>query len=363
MKRKLFLIFLLHFFAIKAQESSNSVSLLFMGDIMGHSPQIEGAYDNEKKAYDYIPVFEKVKHIFQKHDFVIGNLEVTLAGKPFKGYPQFSSPDELAVACKESGIGVLVTANNHSCDRGKQGIIRTLDVLDSLQIAHTGTFRNQEEFEKNNLLVLSKNHITIGILNYTYGTNGLPIPKPTVVNLIDLEKMKVDIQKAKEQVLDQLIVVIHWGVEYQQIQHKEQEKIADFLFNNGVDIIIGGHPHVLQPMHYYPKNALHNGRLLVYSLGNFVSNQRKPNTDGGAMFELTLLKDKQGTHIVDSGYHLVWVNRSPKENKKYLYEVLPCREYENANFKDLDVKAIESMKTFIQNSRDLFKRNTFIEEK
>ena len=161
-------------------------------------PQIEGAYDIETKQYNYMPVFDKIKHKFAQVDFAIANLEVTLAGEPYTGYPQFSSPDALAVACRDSGIDVLVTANNHTCDRGKKGIIRTLDVLDSLKIAHTGTFRNKADFEKHNLLVLSKNGISVGILNYTYGTNGLPVPEPTIVNKINLNLMKQDIEKAKK---------------------------------------------------------------------------------------------------------------------------------------------------------------------
>ncbi|MFK8271539.1 CapA family protein [Capnocytophaga stomatis] len=363
--RKIFFLLLLTFvFKINAQQSGNTMSLLFMGDVMGHSPQIDGAYNPETKTYDYQPVFEKVKHLFEKVDFAIANLEVTLAGKPYKGYPQFSSPDALAVACKESGIDAFVTANNHSCDRGKDGIIRTLDVLDSLGMAHTGTFRNQEDFDENNLLILSKNGITVGILNYTYGTNGLPIPEPTIVNLIDLEKIKLDLQKAKEKNLDKLIAVIHWGVEYQQKQNKKQEEIADFLFSNGVDIIIGGHPHVLQPMYYTPMTGLHNERLVVYSLGNFVSNQRKSPCDGGAMLEITLFKDGQATQIIDHGYHLVWVNKTQKINSKHhLFEILPCKEYESENFKDLDEKAIESMNIFIENSRNLFKNNILVREK
>ena len=114
---------------LTAQEAGNRLSLLFMGDVMGHGPQVEGAYDAKTKQYDYEPVFDKIKHKFAEADFAIANLEVTLGGKPYKGYPQFSSPDALAVACQNSGIDVLVTANNHTCDRRKKGIIRTLDVL------------------------------------------------------------------------------------------------------------------------------------------------------------------------------------------------------------------------------------------
>ena len=175
------------FFSITfAQETGSRMSLLFMGDVMGHIPQVEGAYNADNKQYDYMP---------------------------------------LAAACRDSGIDVLVTANNHTCDRGKKGIIRTLNVLDSLKIAHTGTFRNKAEFDKKNLLVLSKNGISVGILNYTYGTNGLPVPEPTVVNRIDFNLMKQDIEKAKKAQLDKLIVVIHWGIEYQQKQNKNQEEV------------------------------------------------------------------------------------------------------------------------------------------
>ena len=214
------LLTFLFFSTTFAQETASRMSLLFMGDVMGHIPQVEGAYNDDTKRYDYMPVFDKIKHKFAQVDFAIANLEVTLAGKPYKGYPQFSSPDALAAACRDSGIDVLVTANNHTCDRGKKGIIRTLNVLDSLKIAHTGTFRNKAEFDKKNLLVLSKNGISVGILNYTYGTNGLPVPEPTVVNRIDLNLMKQDIEKAKKAQLDKLIVVIHWGIEYQQKQNK-----------------------------------------------------------------------------------------------------------------------------------------------
>ena len=151
---RLLLIILVFPAFLTAQEAGNRLSLLFMGDVMGHGPQVEGAYDAKTKQYDYEPVFAKIKHKFAEADFAIANLEVTLGGKPYKGYPQFSSPDALAVACQNSGIDVLVTANNHTCDRGKKGIIRTLDVLDSLKIAHTGTFRDKVAFDKHNLLVL-----------------------------------------------------------------------------------------------------------------------------------------------------------------------------------------------------------------
>nr|WP_314289102.1 CapA family protein [uncultured Capnocytophaga sp.] len=357
------ILFFLLTLSVTAQESGNRLTLLFVGDVMGHMPQVEGAYNAETKQYDYTPVFDKIRHKFAQYDFTIANLEVTLAGKPYKGYPQFSSPDALATGCKDSGIDVMVTANNHTCDRGKAGIIRTLDVLDSLKIAHTGTFRDRGEFEKKNLLVLSKNGVSVGILNYTYGTNGLPVPAPTIVNRIDFDLMKQDIEKAKKASLDKLIVVIHWGIEYQQKQNKQQEEVAKFLFENGVDIIIGGHPHVLQPMYYSSQTGLHKEQFVVYSLGNFVSNQRKSPSDGGAMVGLTLFKDSRGTRVIDKGYYLVWVNRTRKANHKYLFEILPCKEYEKNHYKDLSEEAKDSMNIFISNSRKLFKNNVRVEEK
>ena len=121
-------------------ESTDSLTLTFIGDIMGHTSQIKSAFNSDSNTYDYRDVFSKMPSVIKSSDFAIANLEVTLAGKPYTGYPSFSSPDELAVACKESGIDVLVTANNHSCDKGKKGILRTIKVLDSLKIKHTGTF-------------------------------------------------------------------------------------------------------------------------------------------------------------------------------------------------------------------------------
>jgi poly-gamma-glutamate synthesis protein (capsule biosynthesis protein) len=347
-------LLLLSFITIKAQDSLSlsTMSLLFIGDIMGHDSQINAAYDVSSKSYNYDEVFAKVSPIFKKHDFAIANLEVTLAGKPFKGYPQFSSPDELAVATKNSGINTLLTANNHSCDRGKQGIVRTIKVLDSLGINHTGTFLNSNERESLNLLILSKNEIRVGILNYTYGTNGLSVPSPTIVNRIDKIQMASDIEKSKAANLDKLIVVMHWGKEYSSYASSSQIDITHFLFDKGVDIIIGSHPHVIQPMEYYEKTKDHPEQLVAFSLGNFISNQRKRKTDGGAMVGITLTKQRDETRISNSGYYLIWVNK-PIVNGVKKFEVVPCAEYESINFPSIDVESINKMKLFMKDSRIL----------
>ena len=127
---------------LAAQNADSVVTLLFAGDIMGHDAQIAAAYNESTKTYDYTDCFSYIKPYVEKADFALANFEVTLAGPPFKGYPQFSSPDALAVAVKDCGFDALVTANNHTCDGGRVGVVRTLDVLDSLQIPHTGTFHD-----------------------------------------------------------------------------------------------------------------------------------------------------------------------------------------------------------------------------
>lgn len=362
-KKNITFLFILCSLIVFAQEivQKDSITIVFMGDIMGHSPQIKAAYDKKTKTYNYDDVFKNVAPIIKKADFAIANLEVTLAGKPYKGYPQFSSPDALAVAAKKSGIDILVTANNHSCDRGKKGILKTLNVLDTLKIPHTGTFRNIKEKVASNLLIFNKNNIKVGLLNYTYGTNGLPIPEGTFVNEIDTLKILRDINYSKFQnkTFDKLIVMLHWGNEYKSNPSKEQVKIADFLFKNGVDIIIGGHPHVLQKMEFTKKTKTAKEKLITYSLGNFVSNQRTRKRDGGAMVQLTLTKTNGITKISNAGYYLTWVYKH-KVDGKDKFEIVPCATYEANKFSDINEKDREKIKLFMSDSRALFKKNNLL---
>ena len=296
---------------------------------------------------------------------MVANLEVTLAGKPFTGYPTFSSPKELAADCLHSGINVMVTANNHSCDRGKVGITSTLYQLDSLGIKHTGTFYDLIDRVMHNLLILEKNNLRVGVLNYTYGTNGLPIPNPTQVNRLDTLQIKRDILSAQSRKLDKLIAVVHWGIEYATTPNEAQKRMADFLFRNGVDYIIGGHPHVLQPMELRGR-AAESQQFVIYSLGNFISNQRKRHTDGGLMLKLTLVKgaNKQ-TRLITPEYYLTWVHLYDKDGKKH-YEILPCAETEQQGYPEMTPQAVKQMKIFVEDTRKLFKKHnkgTIIEKK
>jgi hypothetical protein len=330
---------------------SASVTLLFAGDIMQHGPQIEAALSSDDSSYNYHPCFRYVKPVVSEYDFAIANLEVTLAGKPFTGYPQFSALDELAVAVRDAGFDVLATANNHSCDRGKAGLLRTLKVLDSLKIMRTGTFRDSADLAGHHPLILKKNEITIALFNYTYGTNGLPVSAPTIVNLIDSSRLVSDLKAARKPGVDFVIVFFHWGNEYQSYQSKEQEKLARISRKNGADVVIGSHPHVIQPMEYFaPDDSNTVGHLLVYSLGNYVSNQRDRYRDGGAMIGFTLTKTWNKKTVTNPEYHLTWVH-TPYEHGKKQYYIIPVKQFENDT--TLDASSLLKLRQFAKDSREL----------
>jgi len=294
---------------------------------MGHNEQIIGAKDSNTGGYNYEPTFRFVKPVIEKADIAIANLEVTLAGPPFSGYPQFSSPDALAVAAKDAGFDVLILANNHALDRGAAGFKRTLRILDSLQIPHTGTFYDSTDRRLNYPLILEKNDMRIALLNYTYGTNGLEISPPFIINRIDTDLIKRDLEKARKASPDYVIVTIHWGLEYERAANAEQKKLASFILKNGADVIIGSHPHVVQPVELICGADSAVSQLVVYSLGNYVSNQRAQFKDGGIMFTLDLQKTGSGTRIDRYSYIPSWVYREELNNKSVFY-IMPVSLYE-----------------------------------
>ncbi|MCK4920628.1 MAG: CapA family protein [Bacteroidales bacterium] len=314
------LLFLIRTLDLSGQGAE--LKLVFAGDIMGHDSQIASAYDG--KSYNYDTCFSLIKPILDNADIAIANLEVTLAGPPFKGYPQFSSPDELAISAKNAGFDLLINANNHSLDRRKSGLERTNQVLEDKNIIHTGTFNNEYSRIKSYPLIIEKNGIRLALLNYTYGTNGLKVQSPNIVNYIDKETIQKDLQKAKLAKPDFTIVTIHWGSEYQRIQNTEQEDLAKFILDKGANAIIGSHPHVVQPIKTYKYD--NENRLVVYSLGNFISNQRKRYTDGGILFEMKLKKDAVSTRLDKYNYFPVWVHKPKKQNAGNYFVLTPSNK-------------------------------------
>jgi poly-gamma-glutamate synthesis protein (capsule biosynthesis protein) len=342
-------------FAAKAQDTTR-ISLLFAGDVMGHDSQIASAYDPVSKKYDYSSCFQFIAPYIKAADLSIANLEVTLAGKPFKGYPQFSSPDALAVELKNIGFDALVTSNNHCVDRGKRGLERTIKVLDSLQIPHTGTFKDSASRSREYPLMLYKNGFTIALLNYTYGTNGLPVYKPNIVNMLDTAMIRRDIRKAKTMKPDVIIVFTHWGSEYQSLPSKATINITEFCFRHGAQLVIGAHPHVIQPMEWRKEK----NQFVAYSLGNFISGQRKRYTDGGSLAYVELEKvtykpDSALTRIDSAGYYLAWVYRTVDAKKDYY--MLPAPEYTTKSSSFVkDAASREAYKLFLDDSRLLSNR-------
>jgi poly-gamma-glutamate capsule biosynthesis protein CapA/YwtB (metallophosphatase superfamily) len=331
------------------------LSLVFAGDIMGHDEQIAGAWDTATASYNYEPTFRYIKPYIEQADIAIANFEVTLAGPPYRGYPQFSSPDALAVAARDAGFDVFIMANNHALDRGKSGFVRTLDMLDSLGIIHTGTFKDPESRSLNYPLILEKNNLRIALLNYTYGTNGIDIPKPFIINRIDTLVIRKDLEKARLAGPDHTIVTIHWGEEYQRGENRQQRDLARFILACGADIIIGSHPHVVQPVQLYLKGDSTKPNVVVYSLGNFVSNQRAQYKDGGIVFEIKLMRTVQGTRVNEFSYMPSWVYREDRSGKSTFY-VLPVSLYEKDN-SIIDLKDYDKYKIarFAQDTREHLK--------
>ena len=332
------------------------ITLLFAGDLMQHQGQITAAQQTDG-TYDYSPCFEPIKEEIGRADIAIGNLEVTLGGKPYTGYPAFSAPDAYLAAIQAAGFDVLLTANNHCLDRRRKGLERTVRQLDSLQIPHAGTYTDPEERTKRYPLLLEKNGFRIALLNYTYGTNGIRLTAPNVVNYMDKTVMAEDIKAAQALRPDVIIACMHWGVEYQSLPSREQQALANWLLQEGVTHIIGSHPHVVQPMELRTDSLTGQQHVVAYSLGNFVSNMSARKTDGGALLTLELTKDST-TRVNRCEYQLVWTARpSLSQNKNFI--LYPIHTVPDS----LPETALNRLKIFIKDTRELFsKHNRGIEE-
>ena len=342
---------------------TDTLRLVFTGDIMGHSPQISSAQVVKNQEYDYTPCFQYIKPILQQADLAIGNLELTLPGKPpYTGYPMFRSPDALAVALKDAGFDILVTANNHSNDSHGAGVINTIRTIEDLGFLQTGTFRHQRDRDAFYPLMVYKNGFKLALLNYTYDTNGVPTQAPTIVNLIDTVRMGLDLAESRARKPHFIIVVMHWGLEYQLQENADQRRIARFLIRNGADLVIGMHPHVVQPIRTESvqlPNGAQKEAIVVYSLGNFISNQQQPNTDGGILFQVDLLKTK-GSPQVRVGQHgiiPIWRYIHKSASGKPTFYALPIARLESQPelFKGMAATARAAMARYVTGVRKRLK--------
>lgn len=300
-----------------------SAEIVFAGDAMQHSAQLDAAR-RPGGVYDYKGCFDEVADYIEDADFAVVNLEVPLGGRPYTGYPCFSAPDSYADALVDAGFDLLLTANNHTLDRHDRGLVRTINRLDSIEVPHIGTYFNLADRSSRLPYIADINGIKVGFLNYTYGTNGIELRTDAVVDYIDRNVMADDISALRDAGAELICVCPHWGVEYRLLPEQSQRSLTDFLVEQGADMIIGGHPHVIQPMELRERP---DGRkvAVVYSLGNFISNMKTRDTRGGAMARVSISRDEHG-HACVTGLNYSLVFTEPPEHTGGNFRLVPAEE-------------------------------------
>ncbi|MCM3718747.1 CapA family protein [Fictibacillus phosphorivorans] len=277
----------------KPVEKSTSLTLAAVGDILIHDTVYNKA-KQQSGQYNFNPNFVPVKSYLTQPDITVANQETMIGGTQhgLSSYPSFNSPHEVGDALKENGVDLVTLANNHTLDRGEKVILSALNYWNEIDVVYTGAYASQED--QQNIRLMKKNDITVSFLSYTYGTNGIPVPtgKDHLVNLIEAEKIKKEIKRAKE-ISDVSVVSLHFGNEYERMPNDFQKEMVKVVTEAGGDIIIGHHPHVLQPVKW--ETASDGSKTFVaYSLGNFLSGQRGNFKDIGGVVQLTVTKHVKG---------------------------------------------------------------------
>ncbi len=301
-----------------AMMADTDATLLFAGDAMMHQAQIDAAR-TAGGNYDYTSCFSEIAPLIGNADYAVVNLETPLGRSGFTGYPCFNAPVSYAEALHDAGFDLFLTANNHTLDRRDKGLKFTVHVLDSLGIPHLGTYADAAARTAALPMVKDVNGFRIGFLNYTYGTNGITIQGDAVVDYIDRKSISSDVEATRKAGAEIIVAAMHWGEEYTLLPVKAQKELADYLLSLGVDMVIGGHPHVVQPFEMRKNPATGRNALVVYSLGNFISNMKTRDTRGGALAEVTLKRDSCGVATVsDARYHLVFTVPPSGGNRNFV---------------------------------------------
>jgi poly-gamma-glutamate synthesis protein (capsule biosynthesis protein) len=307
------------------KNNPHKLTLLAVGDNLIHFQVIEsGLKINGDYNYDHL--YARLKPDIEAADIAVINQETILGGDefPYTGYPIFNSPTQVGDALVKAGFDVILHASNHTLDKGYPGVKNTLEYWSKYpHITVLGVNKSQQD--QDTIKIIEKNGIKVAMLNYTYGLNGLPIPdnKPYLVNMLDKPKMKEDIKKAKE-LADFVIVFPHWGTEYEYEPDKKQRELAHFFANEGVDLVIGTHPHVLEPIEWIKSDSGHQ-MLLYYSLGNYVSYQKEAPRMLGGMAHITITKKNEVASISYAGITPIVTHY--EANNNYSYEVYKLEDY------------------------------------
>jgi poly-gamma-glutamate capsule biosynthesis protein CapA/YwtB (metallophosphatase superfamily) len=298
------------------------VTLGAVGDILVHNRVYEDA-KLPNGGYSFNKMFTQVKDMLHKPEIVIANQESITGGTEMglSSYPMFNSPHEIGDALLNAGVNFITMANNHTMDKKEKGILSAIAYWDKIGMPHTGAFKSQED--RNRIRTVTKNEITFAFLAYTYGTNGIPVPedKPYLVNISQEDLMRQDIKRAKG-LGDVVVVSMHWGIEYQTMPNAEQLRLANLLAEMGADIIVGTHPHVLQPFAWIQRMDGHK-TFVMYSLGNFLSAQDELLQLIGGMGEVTVVKTKNGDNSSIELIHPAFIPTYMYYKKYHDFQMIP----------------------------------------
>lgn len=333
---------------INMAAAKQSIDIVFVGDAMMHQRQLDAARQPDR-SYDFSACYKDIEPYIQSADYAVVNLELPLGGAPYSGYPMFCAPDSYVTPLQEAGFDLFLNANNHILDRHDKGLRRTLATLDSRGISHIGAYANPAQRDSILPFIADVEGFRIGFLNYTYGTNGISPQGNVVIDYIDRQQMASDIAALRNKGAEIIAVCIHWGDEYHLLPNKSQKSLAEFLAAQGVDLIIGGHPHVIQPMEL-TFNAQHNKNIFTcYSLGNFISAMRTTDTRGGGMARITIARDSTGRASIQSAtYRMVFV--VPPGNGNSSYRLQPAEDEAPAGIEP-------QRKAFLKNARNIFDKH------
>lgn len=307
----------------------DTVTIRFIGDVMMHSKQIEAAHRGNG-SYDFSDWFRHISDRLTSADISVANMEFALGGEPYSGYPAFSAPDSIARQVAEDGIDVFLAANNHIYDRGLAGAERTLEqyrkATETFGTVYTGLASDSVEEENTWPVIMNVKGIRIAFLNFTYGTNGGRREGwPKVCYMNDRQAIAKAIGRAREKNADILIALPHWGNEYELTHSQEQEEVSGWLVSEGVDMIIGTHPHVVQDTASVEGNGRYGRTQIAYSLGNAVSNMSAANTQLELMVTARIVRHFNGDiEILPNELTFLWCSRPGGYNDSYT--VLPVVE-------------------------------------
>lgn len=299
----------------------DTLTIRVFGDMMMHANQIGNAHRGGSE-YDFSSYFSLIEDEIKEADIAIANMEFTLGGEPYSGYPCFSAPDSFATYLADCGFDIFLTANNHIFDKGGKGAQRTLDIYRSIEgIRYTGLAADQAEREASNPLFILAKGIRLALLNFTYGTNqGSGTHWPEVNYMGEKEFIGNALSKAETEDADLTIVLPHWGEEYCLTHNDRQEETARWLVENGADLIIGSHPHVVQDC-----SQIEDAQV-IYSLGNTVSNMSAANTQIGLMATVTVIRRHNGDlEFPPVRFTYLWCSRPGGYNDSYT--IIPVKEF------------------------------------